>query len=117
MDSYSELMILIKDMQLIFLNVSYPVDTIHMLVSYASEYKWLHRRASFEHWLYFEVLGSNARLLLSNKYRDSSNTYSIIIGTDQNTRCAIYKGSSEVASATTPNILHSRELRSFWVSW
>ncbi|ELT97145.1 hypothetical protein CAPTEDRAFT_193482 [Capitella teleta] len=93
------------------------VDTLHLHIIDPSDYKWLHLRYEHEYWFYFEVLGSEAKLILNKKYRDTSSAYSFIIGAELNTRCEFYKGTSLKQSIATPNVLDQTELSPFWVSF
>lgn len=78
--------------------------------------KWLHLHSTV-HWFHFQVQGSGANMVLCDMYRDSSNCYQLLIGSNRNTQYAIYRGSVVVASYTESNILNSNEFQDFWLSW
>jgi len=75
------------------------------------------RLIPFVRWIYFQVSGTAAHLVLASRYRDTLDVYNIYIGAQRNTECSLWKGATLLQRQVEPNVLSLEDSRYFWLSW
>ena len=89
--------------------------TIYTPDTYGYNYLWMD--PSDEYFVFRVAACSDVHVALSNTATNST-AYEIILGGWTNTQSAIrLHYSSHLTEHSTPNILHCRRLRSFWMQW